>query len=230
MSFASSSRGLAANRTRNGVYLRADRSVDYGTVVQLLAIMNANGVTNIGSDDRARGRFGSMSAVRAPRLAGGFAASVVFHTAVVGALAFLLRAGRACARHRRSTVCRSSPRPPGERVAGVVQSRRHRVAPKPLPPRSPARARELPVAYAAKRRADETKRRCQPLPRATPRTKAPPTRSRRDASAAAGGPTGGQGRRRRERRHAGNRISISRRTPTTSFRSSCDGSDPCKAA
>ncbi|HEY5060477.1 MAG TPA: biopolymer transporter ExbD [Gemmatimonadaceae bacterium] len=41
-------RGLAANRTRNGVYLRADKSVDYGTVVQLMAIMNASGVTNIG--------------------------------------------------------------------------------------------------------------------------------------------------------------------------------------
>jgi biopolymer transport protein TolR len=41
-------RGLAANGTRNGVYLRADKSVDYGTVVQLMAIMNASGVTNIG--------------------------------------------------------------------------------------------------------------------------------------------------------------------------------------
>jgi biopolymer transport protein TolR len=41
-------RGLAANRTRNGVYLRADKSVDYGTVVQLMAIMNASGVANIG--------------------------------------------------------------------------------------------------------------------------------------------------------------------------------------
>lgn len=39
---------LAQNRTANGVYLRADRSVDYGTIAQLLAIMNANGVTNIG--------------------------------------------------------------------------------------------------------------------------------------------------------------------------------------
>jgi biopolymer transport protein TolR len=41
-------KGLAANRTRNGVYLRADKNVDYGTVVQLMAIMNASGVTNIG--------------------------------------------------------------------------------------------------------------------------------------------------------------------------------------
>lgn len=41
-------RGLAQNRTRNGVYLRADKGVDYGIVVQLLAIMNANGVSNVG--------------------------------------------------------------------------------------------------------------------------------------------------------------------------------------
>ena len=36
------------NRTRAGVYLRADKGVDYGIVVQLLAIMNANGVSNVG--------------------------------------------------------------------------------------------------------------------------------------------------------------------------------------
>jgi biopolymer transport protein TolR len=41
-------RGLAQNRTKNGVYLRADKGVDYGIVVQLLAIMNANGVSNVG--------------------------------------------------------------------------------------------------------------------------------------------------------------------------------------
>ena len=39
---------IAQNRTANGVYLRADKSVDYGTIAQLLAIMNAHGVTNIG--------------------------------------------------------------------------------------------------------------------------------------------------------------------------------------
>jgi biopolymer transport protein ExbD/biopolymer transport protein TolR len=39
---------MAKNRTRNGVYLRADRSVGYGVVAQLLAIMNANGVSNVG--------------------------------------------------------------------------------------------------------------------------------------------------------------------------------------
>ncbi|HSQ31001.1 MAG TPA: biopolymer transporter ExbD [Gemmatimonadaceae bacterium] len=36
------------NRTRAGVYLRADRSVGYGIVAQLLAIMSAQGVTNVG--------------------------------------------------------------------------------------------------------------------------------------------------------------------------------------
>jgi biopolymer transport protein ExbD/biopolymer transport protein TolR len=39
---------LAQNRTRNGVYLRADKGVGYGIVAQLLAIMNADGVTNVG--------------------------------------------------------------------------------------------------------------------------------------------------------------------------------------
>jgi len=38
----------AANRAKNGVYLRADRGVEYGLVVQLIAIMNAAGVTQVG--------------------------------------------------------------------------------------------------------------------------------------------------------------------------------------
>jgi biopolymer transport protein TolR len=41
-------RTLAKNRTRNGVYLRADKGVGYGIVAQILAIMNANGVSNVG--------------------------------------------------------------------------------------------------------------------------------------------------------------------------------------
>jgi len=41
-------KSLAANRTRNGVYLRADRDVPYGTIVELMAIMEADGVTNVG--------------------------------------------------------------------------------------------------------------------------------------------------------------------------------------
>jgi biopolymer transport protein ExbD/biopolymer transport protein TolR len=41
-------RSISKNRTRNGVYLRADQGVPYGTVVQLMAIMNANGVNNVG--------------------------------------------------------------------------------------------------------------------------------------------------------------------------------------
>ena len=36
------------NRTRAGVYLRADRNVGYGIVAQLLAIMSAQGVSNVG--------------------------------------------------------------------------------------------------------------------------------------------------------------------------------------
>src|SRR5690348_8797803 len=41
-------RSISKNRTRNGVYLRADRNVPYGTVAQLMAIMNGAGVTNVG--------------------------------------------------------------------------------------------------------------------------------------------------------------------------------------
>src|SRR3954465_14367267 len=39
---------IAANRMQNGVYLRADKGVPYGTVAQLLSIMRAKGVSNIG--------------------------------------------------------------------------------------------------------------------------------------------------------------------------------------
>ncbi len=41
-------KSMSKNRTRNGVYLRSDRNVPYGTVVQLMAIINASGVTNVG--------------------------------------------------------------------------------------------------------------------------------------------------------------------------------------
>ena len=41
-------RSLAAKAGREGVYLRADRGVDYGRVVAVLAIMRAAGVGNIG--------------------------------------------------------------------------------------------------------------------------------------------------------------------------------------
>src|SRR3954471_273544 len=41
-------RAMSKNRTRNGVYLRADRTVPYGTVAQLMAILNASGIANVG--------------------------------------------------------------------------------------------------------------------------------------------------------------------------------------
>ena len=46
--FRVSFRTVAQNRTRNGVYLRADKDVPYGIVVQILAIMRANGVSDAG--------------------------------------------------------------------------------------------------------------------------------------------------------------------------------------
>jgi biopolymer transport protein ExbD/biopolymer transport protein TolR len=41
-------RSIAATRAHRGVYLRADQGVPYGTIVQLIAIMNAAGVTQVG--------------------------------------------------------------------------------------------------------------------------------------------------------------------------------------
>ena len=46
--FRVSFKTVAQNRTRNGVYLRADKSVDYGLVVQILAIMRSSGVSDVG--------------------------------------------------------------------------------------------------------------------------------------------------------------------------------------
>jgi biopolymer transport protein TolR len=46
--FRASFRALAANRTRDGVYLRGDEGVPYGTVTQVLAIMRGAGVGDVG--------------------------------------------------------------------------------------------------------------------------------------------------------------------------------------
>lgn len=39
---------LVASRHPNGVYLRADRRVDYGVVVQVLAVMRQAGINDVG--------------------------------------------------------------------------------------------------------------------------------------------------------------------------------------
>jgi biopolymer transport protein ExbD/biopolymer transport protein TolR len=46
--FTSSFKALAQRRGTGGVYLRADDQVPYGSVVQVLAIMRASGVGDIG--------------------------------------------------------------------------------------------------------------------------------------------------------------------------------------
>lgn len=46
--FRASFKALAAQRARQGVYLRADEGVPYGTVVQVLAVMRNAGVSDIG--------------------------------------------------------------------------------------------------------------------------------------------------------------------------------------
>ena len=46
--FRAAAKALTLNRSKNGVYLRADQGVNYGIVVQLLAILNNAGITNVG--------------------------------------------------------------------------------------------------------------------------------------------------------------------------------------
>jgi biopolymer transport protein ExbD/biopolymer transport protein TolR len=46
--FRAAAKALTVNRSKNGVYLRADQGVSYGIVVQLLAILNNAGITNVG--------------------------------------------------------------------------------------------------------------------------------------------------------------------------------------
>ncbi|MGB7211216.1 MAG: biopolymer transporter ExbD, partial [Gemmatimonadales bacterium] len=41
-------RGLVATRHPSGVFLRADKRVDYGDVVRVLAIIRGSGVTDVG--------------------------------------------------------------------------------------------------------------------------------------------------------------------------------------
>lgn len=46
--FRGAFRALAAQRGRQGLYLRADAAVDYGTVVRVLAVMRTAGVGDVG--------------------------------------------------------------------------------------------------------------------------------------------------------------------------------------
>jgi biopolymer transport protein ExbD/biopolymer transport protein TolR len=46
--FRASFAALAAQRGKDGVYLRADQGVPYGSVVQVLAVMRSTGVPDVG--------------------------------------------------------------------------------------------------------------------------------------------------------------------------------------
>jgi len=46
--FRASFKALASRRGHAGIYLRADKGVPYGTVVQVLAVMRASGVGDVG--------------------------------------------------------------------------------------------------------------------------------------------------------------------------------------
>ena len=46
--FRATFRSMAADRGRDGVYLRADQGVPYGTVVKVLAVMRASGTADVG--------------------------------------------------------------------------------------------------------------------------------------------------------------------------------------
>ena len=56
--FRGSFAALAAKERRDGVYLRADQNVPYGTVVQVLAVIRGSGVSDVGlvaePEERAR--------------------------------------------------------------------------------------------------------------------------------------------------------------------------------
>jgi len=46
--FRAGFRALSEQRGKDGVYLRADQGVPYGTIVRVLAIMRASGANNVG--------------------------------------------------------------------------------------------------------------------------------------------------------------------------------------
>jgi len=46
--FRASFKALAAERGKQGVYLRADQGVEYGSVVRVLAVMRASGIADVG--------------------------------------------------------------------------------------------------------------------------------------------------------------------------------------
>lgn len=46
--FRAAFRALAAERSRQGIYLRADQGVNYGLVVRVLAVMRSAGVGDVG--------------------------------------------------------------------------------------------------------------------------------------------------------------------------------------
>ncbi len=46
--FRATFRALASSRGKDGVYLRADQGVPYGSVVRVLAVMRASGVADVG--------------------------------------------------------------------------------------------------------------------------------------------------------------------------------------
>lgn len=46
--FRAAAKALTVNRSKNGVYLRADAGVSYGIVAQLLAILHSAGISDVG--------------------------------------------------------------------------------------------------------------------------------------------------------------------------------------
>src|SRR4029078_7953975 len=46
--FRATFKAIAAERGQQGIYLRADEGVPYGTVVQVLAIIRASGISDVG--------------------------------------------------------------------------------------------------------------------------------------------------------------------------------------
>lgn len=127
-----------------------------------------------------------MTAIAEPRLGGGFAASVLFHAALIAAF-FVLRPGPPPPTPPIYRV-QLFAAPPGERAIGVVQDQ-----PAPVKETKPIKQPPKPVA---------TKPAPKPAPKTAPVVKAAtpvappkatPAKAEAPAPAAGGGPTGGHG-------------------------------------
>ena len=134
-----------------------------------------------------------MSAIAEPRLGGGFAASVLFHGALVAAF-FFLRPGEPPPSPPIYRV-QLFAAPPGERAIGVVQNQ---PTPTPPPETKTEKPKPTPKPVAAKPVVPKAKPTTKPVPAVKDVTPTPPTKVaspkvETPPPVAGGGETGGKG-------------------------------------